>query len=59
MKPAYLKEDIKGGFSKKLYGNKNDQVYIIGRQAEMILVLGKDGNKFFVNQSKITYEKQR
>lgn len=50
MKHKFLTQDIKGAMSKSTYGKKNDKVFIIGRQSEMILVQDTKGNKYFVNE---------
>ena len=56
MKEKYLNKDIKGASSKIKYGKKNDKVYIIGRQNEMILVSHNNGRNFFVKENDLSDE---
>jgi hypothetical protein len=47
----YLKNDIIGSCSMKIYGKKNDRIFIIKHQQEMILVQHTNGTKFFIKES--------
>lgn len=50
---AILLEQIKGSFSKRIYGNAGDEVQIIGNFNEMILVTNKNGDRFYVRENQI------
>ena len=50
----YLKTKIVGASSKILYGNIGDVVYIIGRNADMILVVNNKGLKFHVKDDDLS-----
>ena len=53
----YIKEDVKGAATKKIYGKKGDKVYVIGHTINMVLVSDFSGNKFWVNKNKLSNEK--
>jgi hypothetical protein len=50
MKCKYLIKDIKGAMSRILYGKKNEMVYIVSRNIDMVLVMNINGETFFVNE---------
>jgi hypothetical protein len=50
MKCKYLIQDIKGAMSRILYGKKNEMVYIVSRNIDMVLVMNINGETFFVNE---------
>lgn len=51
----YLTEDIIGAASKKVYGKKNDKVYIIKRQDDnMCVVINEKGDKFFARHNQLS-----
>lgn len=47
----YLNKEIKGSCSKKIYGKKNDRIFIVKNQQEMLLVQNEKGEKFFIKES--------
>jgi hypothetical protein len=47
----YLKHDVIGSCSKKVYGKKNDRIHILKNNHEMILVQHENGSKFFIKES--------
>jgi hypothetical protein len=47
----YLKHDVIGSCSNKVYGKKNDRIHILRNQHDMILIQHENGSKFFINQS--------
>jgi len=44
----YLNKDIKGAYSKKIYGKKNERVHVINNDGHMLLVISETGNQFYV-----------
>jgi hypothetical protein len=52
----YLKNDVKGSYSKILYGVQGDKVAIIGRLNEMLKILHENGQVFFIKEDGISID---
>lgn len=52
----FLNGDIKGPFSRRLYGNKGDEVKRISDSGNVLIVEGLDGNRFSVLKQDVTTE---
>jgi hypothetical protein len=50
----YLNKDIKGAYSKKVYGKKNERVYVVKNEVDMLLVMSESGNKFYITQNDLS-----
>lgn len=50
----YLNKDIKGAYSKKFYGRKNDRVYVVKNEVDMLLVMSETGNKFYITNKDLS-----
>ena len=53
---SYLTTDVKGSYSKIIYGEQGDKVAPIGRINEMIKVLHENGQIFFVKEHLLSNE---
>jgi len=52
----YLKNDVKGSYSKILYGEQGDKIAVIGRLNDMIKVLHENGQVFFIKEDGISID---
>lgn len=50
----YLKSDIKGAYSRLLYGRQGEMVTILQNNINLLLVVNKTGDKYYVKPEQLS-----